>query len=186
MNADPQPAELLRHFSAELVAAGSHGKVLDLACGSGQNGLFLLEQCVPVIFADRSAAALDNCRAGVARLSQALQSNASYWQIDFEQQAHNPLAAGHYAAILVFRYLHRPLIPAIRDALMPGGLLIYETFTLDNRQFGRPNNPDFLLKPGELSGWFADWQPLHDQELIEQQPVKRAVAQLVARNIRRA
>lgn len=182
MGPDPEPAELLRRFLAEVVAAGRKGKVLDLACGSGQNGELLLQQGVQVVFADRSAAALDRCRARVARLPKEFQANASYWQVDFEQPDYQPLAGQQYAAMMVFRYLYRPLIPAIRDALVPGGLLIYETFTLDNRQFGRPSNPEFLLKRGELESWFADWQLLHRDELIEHQPVDRAVAQLVALN----
>ncbi len=47
-------------------------------------------------------------------------------------------------------YLHRPLFPALQDALAPGGVLIYETFALGNERFGRPSNPAFLLRPGEL------------------------------------
>lgn len=52
-------------------------------------------------------------------------------------------------------YLHCPLLPAIGAALAPGGVLIYETFALGNERFGRPSNPDFLLRPGELLEAFA-------------------------------
>jgi hypothetical protein len=52
--------------------------------------------------------------------------------------------------VLVFRYLHRPLFPSLVDAVAPGGFLIYETFTVAQAQRGRPTNPRFLLKPGEL------------------------------------
>ena len=52
-------------------------------------------------------------------------------------------------------YLHRPLLPAIAQALAPGGVLIYETFARGNERFGRPHNPDFLLRPGELLEAFA-------------------------------
>mgnify|MGYP003336848089 FL=1 len=55
-----------------------------------------------------------------------------------------------FDAVIVTNYLHRPLMPLLLDALAAGGLLIYETFALGNEQFGRPSNPDFLLKPGEL------------------------------------
>ena len=47
-------------------------------------------------------------------------------------------------------YLHRPLFPSLIAALAPGGLLIYETFTRAQAARGKPTNPDFLLKPGEL------------------------------------
>jgi len=56
----------------------------------------------------------------------------------------------HFMGIVVTNYLHRPLIPAIINALDKNGVLIYETFSLGNEQYGRPSNPDFLLKPGEL------------------------------------
>ena len=51
---------------------------------------------------------------------------------------------------MVTNYLHRPLMPALVDALKPGGVLIYETFALGNEALGKPSNPDFLLRPGEL------------------------------------
>jgi hypothetical protein len=55
-----------------------------------------------------------------------------------------------YDGIIVTNYLHRPLLPAIARALAPGGVLIYETFARGNERFGRPRNPDFLLRRGEL------------------------------------
>jgi hypothetical protein len=51
---------------------------------------------------------------------------------------------------VVANYLHRALLPVLLAALRPGGVLIYETFMLGNERFGRPSNPDFLLRPGEL------------------------------------
>jgi hypothetical protein len=60
-----------------------------------------------------------------------------------------------YDGILVANYLHRPLFPALIAALAPGGLLIYETFAAGNERFGRPSNPDFLLRPGELLAAFG-------------------------------
>ena len=154
--------------------------VLDLACGSGQNGLLLAEQGTQVLFADRNQGALDNCQEGLASLAH----RSSCWQVDLEAADAAPLAGQQFSVILVFRYLHRPLISAIRDALLPGGLIIYETFTTENRQFGRPSSADYLLNPGELREWFDDWELLHYAELVEQQPVARAVAQLVARKPR--
>jgi len=56
---------------------------------------------------------------------------------------------------VVTNYLHRPLLPAIANALAPEGILIYETFALGNERLGRPRNPDFLLRPGELLQAFA-------------------------------
>jgi len=47
------------------------------------------------------------------------------------------------------------LFPALKAALAPGGIVIYETFAAGNERFGRPSNPDFLLRPGELLDAFA-------------------------------
>jgi SAM-dependent methyltransferase len=151
------------------------GPVLDLACGDGHNGLYLAGLGVPVILADRSAEALDRARQGAA--GKALP--VTFLEVDLETGI-NPLEEERYRGILVFRYLHRPLFPWIRKAIHPGGHLIYETFTVAQTRFGRPRNPDFLLKPGELADWFKDWQVLHSFEgLLEYPP--RAVAQIVCR-----
>lgn len=61
-----------------------------------------------------------------------------------------PYLGRTFAAVIVTNYLHRPLFPLLLDTLAPGGVLIYETFAAGNEQYGRPSNPDFLLKPGEL------------------------------------
>ena len=92
----------------------------------------------------------------------------------------NPLYQDLFCGIIVFRYLHRPLIPCIRKALIGGGILIYETFTIEQARFGKPRNPDFLLEPGELKGWFKDWDLIYYSEGIEQDP-DRAVARIVCR-----
>ena len=61
-----------------------------------------------------------------------------------------PLAGRQFDAVVVTNYLWRPLLPAIVAALAPGGVLLYETFAVGNERLGKPSNPDFLLKPGEL------------------------------------
>ncbi len=75
-------------------------------------------------------------------------------RIDLETDDHWQLG-GDYDGIIVTNYLHRPLFPAIARALTAGGVLIYETFARGNESFGKPRNPDFLLRPGELLEAFA-------------------------------
>ena len=150
--------------------------VLDLACGTGQNGLTLARQGIPVVFADRSVTALEVVKQCL--LEDALPGRI--WQIDLEQPNTNPLAGQSFSAIIGFRYLHRPLFPAIKEAIIPGGLVIYETFTIENRRFGRPNNPDFLLQSGELRRIFQEWQTIFYFEGVLHDP-DRAVAQIVSR-----
>src|SRR5262249_17069555 len=64
------------------------------------------------------------------------------------------LPEGRYRLVIVFRFLHRPLFPAIAQALAPGGFLVYETFRRRQRRSGRPSHPRFLLDDGELSSAF--------------------------------
>ena len=171
-----QPDPLLRDHLSLFVPQTSGGPILDLACGNGHNGLFLASQGLPVILADISEEALD--RAG--KLAEKMGVEAAFWQVDLEKADQDPLEADFFSAIVVFRYLHRPLIPYIRKALKKEGVLVYETYTLDQARFGKPHNPDFLLKPGELSSWFEDWEIAHYFEGIKQDP-ERAIAQIVCR-----
>ena len=150
--------------------------VLDLACGSGRNGLLLARQGIPVVFADRSVADLDDIKR---RLTENGWPGRT-WQVDLEQPGSEPLAGLQFSAIITFRYLHRPLFPALLKAIIPGGLAVYETFTTENRRFGRPNNPEFLLKQHELKTIFKDWQTIFYFEGDLQNP-DRNMAQIVAR-----
>lgn len=150
--------------------------VLDLACGSGRSGLILADRNIPVVFADRSATALE----GINQLLSDNKLPGQTWHVDLEQADVNPLDTRLFSAIICFRYLYRPLFPYFMEAVAQGGLVIYETFTIDNRQFGRPNNPDFLLNPGELRELFQCWQTLHYYEGIQHDP-DRAIAQIVAK-----
>ena len=71
-------------------------------------------------------------------------------QADLEDGSPWPLPGRRFGAVIVTNYLHRPLMPALLEALTPGGVLLYETFMVGNERFGKPSNPDFLLKDGEL------------------------------------
>jgi len=150
------------------------GPVLDLACGNGHNGIFLATLGVEVVLADISKNAL----AEAAAAARDKGVSPAIRQVDLEEERANPLPQDAFGGVLVFRYLHRPLIPCIRKALVQGGVLIYETFTVDQARFGRPKNPDHLLKPGELPGWFKGWRVLHCFEGIKEDP-DRAIAQVV-------
>jgi len=169
------PDPLLKTFAPLLMAENLEGPVLDLACGDGHNGLFLAGLGLPVILADRSSEALAKAKKSAAGKGFPV----TFREIDLET-GENPLEEEHYRGVLVFRYLHRPLIPCIKKGIRKGGILIYETFTTKQARYGRPHNPDFLLKPGELSGWFKDWQLIYYFEgLLENPP--RAMARIVCR-----
>lgn len=151
-------------------------KILDLACGNGRNGLVLSEMGHAVTFADRDEEKL----ADIVESKRFDGERCRTWLVDLEVADSEPLAGSSYDAILVFNYLHRPLLPAIKSAVAPTGLLMYETFTQAQRAFGRPSNPDFLLRPGELEALCADWQIVQYFEGELSAPA-RAVASVIAR-----
>ena len=132
-----RPSSWVQRF-AGLIRDG--GEVLDMACGTGRHARLLAGLGFRVEAVDRDAEALA-ALAGIAKVSTR--------QADLEGGPW-PYARRGFDGIVVAHYLHRPLFPLIIDALGEGGVLIYETFMLGNERFGRPSNPDFLLRPNEL------------------------------------
>lgn len=170
-----KPAPLVVRFSSELEKAFSLGPVLDLACGKGHNGLYLASIGAAAVLTDR-----DRGRLAIARdLANKAGVTADFLRMDLEE-AGVALPKSTYGIILVFRYLHRPLMQMIKDALVPGGLVVYETFTEEQRKYGKPHNPDYLLRPGELKSWFRNWDLLHHFEGHKEHP-QRAIAQIICR-----
>ena len=99
--------------------------------------------------------------------------------VDLEVPGVN-LGQAAYHLILGVHYLHRPLFPAILDALRPGGLLLYETFTVEQAARGKPTNPAFLLGHGELRRLIAPLEVLRERDgLVE----GRLVAAIAARRL---
>lgn len=120
------------------------GPVLDLASGRGRHARLFAARGHPVLAVDRDLEALA-ALAGTAGVETR--------SLDLEDGSRWPLGERRFSAVVVTHYLHRPLFDALRKALAPGGLLIYETFMQGNERFGKPSNPRFLLAPGEL--WHA-------------------------------
>jgi tellurite methyltransferase len=171
-----KPSPLVQRFLNILLEKAPSGPVLDLASGTCHNGIFLAQKGFDALCCDISAAALN----GASKTAETLGLKVHTRRIDLERHGFNWLPREHFAVILVLRYLHRPLLPQIRETLKPGGLLIYETYTVDQAKFGRPKNPDFLLQPRELFDAFSGWEIIHYFEGILPDP-ERAIAQLVCR-----
>jgi SAM-dependent methyltransferase len=170
------PAEFLLDLEQLFRPDAVPGPVLDLACGDCHNGLYVGLRGFRVECLDVSAEALNRARASADAYGVEMVTR----RVDLEQPGAAPLEKDAYGAVLVFRYLHRALIPAIRRSIRPGGLLVYETFTRAHARFGKPRNPDHLLESGELLRWFRDWEILHWSEPFLDNP-PRAVARLACR-----
>lgn len=141
MSADPHDIQVPSAWVvrwADRIPAG--GRVLDVACGNGRHARYLAARGHPVEAVDRDAAT----PALLAGISGVSGRSADLEEGDW------PYAGDRFAGIVVTNYLHRPLFPRLLAALAPGGVLIYETFAAGNERFGRPSNPAYLLKPGEL------------------------------------
>ncbi|MEO7007908.1 MAG: class I SAM-dependent methyltransferase [Caldimonas sp.] len=121
---------------SHLVAPGA--TVLDVACGSGRHVRWFAARGCRVTAIDRNAAALE-----------ALRSIASVHVADIEG-APWPLAGARFDVVVCTNYLWRPLLPTLVGSVAAGGVLICETFAVGNESVGKPSNPDFLLRPGEL------------------------------------
>lgn len=119
-----------------------HGRVLDVACGTGRHMQYLMQQGHTVTGVDRSEVALQSAKAFGTTVLADLE-NAPWPLMDAGQPR-------QFDAVIVTNYLWRPLLDAIRHSVAPGGVLIYETFAAGNETIGKPSRPDFLLQPGEL------------------------------------
>ena len=132
-----RPSAWVQRFAMQI---RKEGEVLDLACGGGRHARWLAGEGWRVEAVDRDSAALAGL-AGVAGITVRVA--------DLEHGAW-PYVGRRFAGIVVTNYLHRPLLPLIEGALAEGGVLIYETFMVGNERFGRPSNPEFLLRSQEL------------------------------------
>lgn len=176
-----EPAEPSPFFLAQaerVREASARGAVCDLACGRGRHALAAAALGARVVAIDRDAPALRELAAHARSRGLAIAPVRA----DLETPHGIPLRRAGCAAILVFRFLFRPLARAIVDCLAPGGLLLYETFTERQRDvpYG-PRNPAFLLAAGELPTLFPGLEILAASEGWTQGPRPEALARLAAR-----
>jgi tellurite methyltransferase len=151
------------------------GRTLDVACGSGRNAIFLAEHGFAVTAIDLAQEALELLGQEAARRSLAIETR----RVDLEA---NPLLpAGPFDLVTGFFYLHRPLLPLLRELVRPGGLMVLRTFSRAGPFPGGPGNPDFVLNPGELLEIFRDWEILLHEEGLEPAKKGGSLAGIVAR-----
>ena len=153
-------------------SVNSGSRVLDVACGGGRHARLLAAHGCKVTAVDRDPAS-----------GQALagEPNIEFIVADLEAGAW-PLGDAQFDVIVVTNYLHRPLFPALMNALASGGLLIYETFAAGNAAFGKPSNPDYLLRPRELLDAFGtDMRVLAFEDGFSEQPEPAMVQRIAVR-----
>ena len=164
--ADP-PSAFVEAWIARLrPPAGTATRALDVAMGRGRHAALLANVGFETFGVDRQIDALREARRSIPRLHA--------WCADLTAC---PLPRARFHVIVVARYLQRDLFAALEDALAPGGVVIYETFTVHQRAHGRgPTSPDHLLAPGELRSRFEGFDVLAYEEVIEPDAVARIAA----------
>ncbi|HEB63805.1 MAG TPA: methyltransferase domain-containing protein [Gammaproteobacteria bacterium] len=133
----------------------AQGQALELACGMGRNALFLARQGL-------ETAAWDISDVAIQRLNE--EAKAQNFSAGFHAQIRDvvkePMLPNSFDVIVVSYFLDRSLMPAIQDALRPGGLLFYQTFSRLQVDESGPRNPDFRLADNELLSLFSQMRLL--------------------------
>lgn len=148
-HAEGAPAEVAWVLREHAHLLPSKGEALDLACGLGANALFLAECGLATTAWDFSSVAIE-------RLDKAAAARGLSIQSVVRDVVASPPAPGTFDIIVISHFLDRTLVPHLIEALRPGGLLFYQTFTTERPEGGAtPSNPAFLLAPNELLKLFA-------------------------------
>ena len=166
-----QPAQ----FLVENIELLPKGRALDVAMGSGRNAIYLAKMGFEVDGIDISPEAVNNALESARKAGVAIKAQIA----DLEGKYH--IEKGAYDLIICFNYLQRLLIPQIKDGLRKGGMVVYETFIVDQVHFGKPRNPDYLLKHNELLNMFRDFRCLRYREGIMEGP--KAIASIIAQKV---
>ncbi len=181
-----EPASIVR----ELLPLLPHGSALDLACGTGRHALLVAARHQPVTAVDGSTMALEILakRGRAAHLAVELATGPEIspetrhrhiriMRVDLESAV---LREASFALILCVHYLQRSLHPQMERALLPGGMLVFETYTRAQLEFaGGPRNSAYLLESGELRTAFPSLELLFYRELRAGQGIATLVAQRV-------
>lgn len=170
---DPLLEEAYENYVAPLCPRP--GTALDVAGGVGRHAMWLARRGWRVTLTDISEVGLSQARENAGAVGD---------QIEFVQADMKNFKAGRrrYELVLVFFYLERKIFPELVKALRPGGLLIYKTYTREQRGFqGGPRHPLHLLGENELLRAFSALRVLHYSETIRD----RGVAELVGRKHQR-
>lgn len=146
----------VRRFASHIPKMGT---VLDLACGGGRHSFLLAQLGYSVLAVDQDIREVEKSTHSLI-CAKALNLEQEIW----------PLDDGKFSGIVVTNYLYRPHLDRLPEMLEPNGVLIYETFAQGNEQFGKPSNPNFLLKKGEL----LELARRHDLKVIAYEDIYQA------------
>lgn len=161
-----EPAELLR----EQVDILPVGRALDIAMGEGRNAVFLAKKGFVVDGVDLSEVALRKAK----RLAR--ENNVDITTINADLN-HYTIKPDTYEVIVNIDFLLRSLVPEIRKGLKRGGVVVFETLTVDHLKNpkGQGIRRDWLLNKGELREFFKDYQILYYAETNDGETAKASI-----------
>ena len=162
-----------RPYLAVDTAGSPRLRGMDVASGAGRHAVQMAGWGVETVAVDFSAVALRLAASRAVAAGCELTTRC----LDLEDPA-TDLGDRTYDLVSVFNYLHRPLIPALKRCVRSGGIVVYKTYTQEQRKFGTgPRNPAYLLRDRELLELFAGFDHLVYRESCESE----ATAALIAR-----
>jgi tellurite methyltransferase len=138
-----KPAGDAEPFLTAMLARIPRGVVLDVAAGRGRNSIPLARAGMRVVAVDFSVEAM-RLLATTSR-----SERLAIWPVVANLDNFH-LKDESLDAIVNINFLDRALFPKFERALRPGGILIADTFLVDQAALGHPSDPRFLLAHGEL------------------------------------
>ncbi len=142
-------------FLRDNLALLPKGKTLDIAMGEGRNGVYLAANGFEVEGIDISEVGLNKAR----RLAEKNGTHITTRVVDLEKAR---LPENTYDVILCTYYMQRDLVPQMKKAVKPGGMIVFETYNQDYLKY-RQFNPKWVLKDNELLEMFQDFKILRYQ-----------------------
>lgn len=137
------------------------GKALDVAMGKGRNALYLASKGFEVVGLEKDRESIDACLSDAKRLGVSIDARC----VDLEDLESYQIEKSAYDVVICFYYLQRNLIPSMKEALKPGGFLIYETFLIDQHlKIGHPRHREYCFEHNELLRSFIDFRIIFYRE----------------------
>src|SRR5947209_20075851 len=172
---DPDPF-LVSAFE-EFLFGTSGGLALDVAGGVGRHSIWLAQRGWRVKLLDISEVGIQQAEENAKHTGTAGSISSEIRDLNSMQD----IGREQYDLVIVFFFLQRELFPALIDAIKPRGILIYKTYTTEQKNFsGGPSHPMFLLEPNELLRAFSSLRVLHYHETIQDKGVAELLAQKIA------
>jgi len=155
-----KPATVVTDFVKRYAGLCDKKTGLDVACGSGRDSVFMASKGWSMTSVDHSQSALERLRLLAKTNRQSVDERL--FDLERDDLWFSSIRSS-YSAIVVVRYLHRPIFEQLKTLIAPNGFIIYQTFMRGSEKLGSPKNPRFLLENGELAELFSDFKIYEDR-----------------------